>query len=211
MSLNHLAVKYLAKVSQEQTIKLVHISTDYVFNGENFRPYIESDKTNPKSIYGKSKLDGENALIDINPKDSIIIRTSWLYSGFGNNFVKTMLKLSKTKKELGVIFDQIGTPTYANDLAKAILDIIPNINNSKVEIYHFSNEGVASWFDFAKAIFELKNIDIELNPILTKDYPTPAKRPHYSILDKSKIKRDFNIKIPYWRDSLKKHLENRDE
>jgi len=206
---NHQAVKYLAEISKENDITLIHISTDYVFDGKNYRPYKENDKTNPQGIYGFTKLKGEESFINSGTK-GIIIRTSWVYSSFGNNFVKTMLRL-KEKKELGVVFDQIGTSTYARDLAKVILEIIDKnfnkLNAFKAEIFHFSNEGVCSWYDFAKAIFEIKDIDIKINPIETKDYPTPAKRPHYSVLNKSKIKKEFNIEIPYWRESLIKCLE----
>ena len=141
-------------------------------------------------------------MIKINPHNSIIIRTSWVYSSFGNNFVKTMLRLGKEKDELGVIFDQIGSPTYARDLAQTILDILPNIKNDKVAIYNYSNEGVLSWYDFAKDIMRMAKIDCSINPIETFQYPTPAKRPHYSLLNKSKIKNDFGVEIPYWKDSL---------
>ena len=199
---NRKAVKKLALVSQELNIKLVHISTDYVFDGRNFKPYCEEFQTNPQGIYGKTKLDGENEMRDINPKNSIIIRTSWVYSSFGNNFVKTMLRLGKEKESLGVIFDQVGTPTYARDLAKTILDILPKIENQKVEIYNYSNEGVLSWYDFAKEIMKMAKLNCKINPIETFQYPTPAKRPHFSLLNKSKIKNTFNIEIPYWKDSL---------
>ena len=200
--INRKAVKKLALVSQELNIKLIHISTDYVFDGKNFKPYCEEFQTNPQSIYGKTKLDGENEMRDINPKNSIIIRTSWIYSYYGNNFVKTMLRLGKEKEELGVIFDQIGTPTYAKDLAKTILDIVPQIENSKVEIYNYSNEGVLSWYDFAKEIMKMAKLNCKINPIETYQYPTPAKRPHFSLLNKNKIKSTFNIEIPYWKDGL---------
>ena len=199
---NRKAVKKLALISKELNIKLIHISTDYVFDGKNFKPYCEEFQTNPQGIYGKTKLDGENEMRDINPKDSIIIRTSWVYSSFRNNFVKTMLRLGKEKESLGVIFDQVGTPTYARDLAKAILDIIPQIKNKKVEIYNYSNEGVLSWYDFAKEIMRMAKLNCKVNPIETFQYPTPAKRPHYSLLNKSKIKSTFNVEIPYWKDSL---------
>ena len=205
--INHLAVKSLAEMSKEKNIKLIHISTDYVFDGKNYKPYKEDDKTNPNGIYGKTKLAGEVGLQEINPKNSIIIRTSWVYSSFGANFVKTMLRLGKEKESLGVIFDQVGTPTYARDLAKAILDILPNIKNEAVEIYNYSNEGVLSWYDFAKEIMNLANLKCNVNPIETKEYPTPAKRPHYSLLNKSKIKKEFNITIPYWKDSLEECLK----
>ncbi|MGE0051894.1 MAG: dTDP-4-dehydrorhamnose reductase [Arcobacter sp.] len=200
--INRKAVKKLALISKELNIKLIHISTDYVFDGKNFKPYCEEFQTNPQSIYGKTKLDGENEMRDINPKNSIIIRTSWVYSYYGNNFVKTMLRLGKEREELGVIFDQIGTPTYAKDLAKTILDIVPQIDNQKVEIYNYSNEGVLSWYDFAKEIMKMAKLNCKINPIETYQYPTPAKRPHYSLLNKNKIKSTFNIEIPYWKDGL---------
>ncbi len=199
---NRKAVKKLSIVAKELNIKLIHISTDYVFDGKNFKPYVEEFQTNPQSVYGKTKLDGENELLDINPLNSIIIRTSWVYSYYGNNFVKTMLRLGKEKEELGVIFDQVGTPTYAKHLAQTILDIIPQIQNSKVEIYNYSNEGVLSWYDFAKEIMKMAKLNCKINPIETYQYPTPAKRPHFSLLNKSKIKQKFNIEIPYWKDGL---------
>lgn len=216
--INRKAVKKLAKLSKKYDIKLIHISTDYVFDGKAFKPYCEEFQTKPNSVYGKTKLYGENEMININPHNSIIIRTSWVYSNFGNNFVKTMLKLGKDRDELAVIFDQVGTPTYAKDLAIAILDILPQIKNDKVSIYNYSNEGVLSWYDFAKEIMKMSKIDCKINPIETYEYlalnadapvpkgkvgrPTPAARPHYSLLNKSKIKKDFNIAIPYWKDSL---------
>jgi len=216
---NHIAVKNLAQISKNNNIKLIHISTDYVFNGKAHMPYTEDDKTNPNGVYGKTKLAGENAMIEINPLNSIIIRTSWVYSSFEANFVKTMLRLGKDRDELGVIFDQVGTPTYARDLAKTILDIIPKLDSrvkpendenrhseldseSKVQIYNYSNEGVLSWYDFAKEIMRMAKLECTINPIETKEYPTPASRPHYSLLNKSKIKKEFNITIPFWKDSL---------
>jgi dTDP-4-dehydrorhamnose reductase len=199
---NRKAVKKLAKVSKEKNIKLIHVSTDYVFNGKAYKPYCEEFKTNPISVYGKTKLDGELEMIKINPYNSIIIRTSWLYSSFGNNFVKKILKLGEVNDELGVVFDQIGTPTYSSDLARTILDIIPKINNEKVTIYHYSNEGVLSWYDFAKEIISKANLNCKINPIETFQYPTPALRPYYSLLNKSKIKKEFGIDIPHWKDSL---------
>ena len=205
--INHQAVKYLAQVSKDKNLKLIHISTDYVFDGKNYMPYTETDITNPNGVYGQTKLNGEKAMQMINPNNSIIIRTSWVYSSYGANFVKTMLRLGKEKEELGVIFDQIGTPTYARDLAKTILDILPNIHNDKVEIYNYSNEGVASWYDFSKEIMKMAKIDCTINPIETFQYPTPAKRPHYSLLNKAKIKKEFNLSIPYWKDSLKECLK----
>ncbi len=199
---NHKAVMYMAKVSKDRGIKFIHVSTDYVFDGKNYKPYVEDDKPNPQSVYGKTKLDGEKALFEISPKNSIIIRTSWVYSSYGNNFVKTMLKLGKERDELGVIYDQIGTPTYARDLAKAILQIIPKIQNSKLKIYHYSNEGVLSWYDFAKEIMKMAKLECKINPLESFEYPTPAPRPYFSILNKAKIKKEFDITVPYWKDSL---------
>lgn len=205
--INHQAVKYLASVAKEKNIKLIHISTDYVFNGTNYRPYLETDATNPQSIYGKTKLLGENALLHVKLPNSIIIRTSWVYSSYGANFVKTMLRLGKEKDALGVIYDQVGTPTYAKDLAKAILDILPLISTTQTEIYHYSNEGVCSWYDFAKEIMKMAKLTCKVNPIETAQYPTPAKRPHYSLLNKTKIKNDYTVDIPYWKDSLDECLK----
>lgn len=206
--INHNAVQHLAEVSKEKSIKLIHISTDYVFDGKNYKPYKEEDCTNPQSVYGQTKLDGEKAMIEINPTNSIIIRTSWVYSSFGNNFVKTMLKLGRQKEELGVIFDQVGTPTYAKDLAKTIINIIPKLQNTQVELYHYTNEGVLSWYDFAKEIMKMAKLPCKINPIETYQYPTPALRPHYSVLNKSKIKNEFNIIIPYWKDGLDECLRS---
>lgn len=171
-------------------------------------PYIETDKTDPQSIYGQTKFKGEQALLKINPEHTIIIRTSWVYSAYGHNFVKTMRRLGKERDEIGVIYDQIGTPTYAKDLAKAIIKIIPMLNNQQVEIYHYSNEGVCSWYDFAKVIFEHENITCQVRPIETKAYPTPAKRPHNSLLNKTKIKKTYGLYIPYWKDSLTECLND---
>jgi dTDP-4-dehydrorhamnose reductase len=199
---NSLASKNLAELAKLYECKFVHISTDYVFDGTNSMPYVETDIPNPKSIYGSSKLHGELSIKKVNPANTIIIRTSWVYSTFGNNFVKTMIRLGSERDTLNVISDQVGTPTNAKDLAIAILTIIPEIKNTNVALFHYSNEGVCSWYDFAKAIFEFKNIKCKVNPIPTKMYPTPAKRPNYSLLDKSKIKETFNIQIPYWKDSL---------
>lgn len=201
-TINHRFVSMLAKIAKRDNAKLIHISTDYVFDGKNNRPYIESDPTNPQGVYGQTKRDGENAILAVSPENTIIIRTSWVYSSFGNNFVKTMLRLGKERESLGVIFDQVGTPTYARDLARTILEILPEMNNSKPEIYHYSNEGVASWYDFAKAIFEISGVECLVDPITTDQYPTPATRPHFSLLNKNKIKSEYNINIPYWRDSL---------
>jgi dTDP-4-dehydrorhamnose reductase len=200
--INHQAVKYLAEVSLKKNLKLIHISTDYVFDGSNFRPYVETDMTQPNGVYGQTKLDGEKVMQEINPKNSIIIRTSWVYSSFGANFVKTMLRLGKERNTLGIIFDQVGTPTYARDLAGTILRILPQINNKKVEIYNYSNEGVLSWYDFSKEIMRIAKIECIINPIETKSYPTQSKRPYYSLLNKAKIKEKFSLEIPFWKDSL---------
>ena len=187
--------------------KLIHISTDYVFDGNSFLPYQESDEVNPIGMYGNTKRRGELAVIN-SDIDAIVIRTSWLYSAYGNNFVKTMLRLGNERAELGVIFDQVGTPTNASDLAKVCLDILSIKTSEKISdkgnIYHFSNEGVASWYDFAVAIMDIGEVDCKVKPIETKEYPTPAKRPCFSVLNKSKIKKDFEIVIPFWRDSLRK-------
>ena len=205
-AVNHIAVKYLAEVSKDKGIKLIHVSTDYVFDGKNYKPYKEDDVTNPPSVYGITKLAGENALLEITPKNSIIIRTAWVYSSFGANFVKTMLKYGKERDELKVIYDQVGTPTYARDLAQAILDILPKLNNEKPEIYHYSNEGVLSWYDFAKEIMKMAKVECKIIPIETYEYPLPAPRPHFSLLNKSKIKKTFNLTIPFWKDSLSECL-----
>ena len=185
--------------------KLIHISTDYVFDGNHSQPYKESDPVSPVGVYGQTKRAGELAALN-GSIDAIVIRTSWLYSVYGNNFVKTMLRLGNEKKSIQVVSDQRGTPTFAKDLAKTCLDILSNTGSTNISkkgsLYHYSNEGVASWYDFATAIMELGSLDCKVRPIETKDYSTPAKRPHYSVLNKTKIKTDFNIEIPYWRDSL---------
>ena len=207
---NSMGVANLVSALQTVNGKLIHISTDYVFDGNHFLPYKESDPVSPIGVYGETKRAGELAVIN-SDIDSIVIRTSWLYSSYGNNFVKTMLRLGNEKENLGVIFDQVGTPTYARDLAKTCLDILcgdSSVNISKNgNLYHFSNEGVTSWYDFAISIMELGGANCKVKPIQTKDYPTLAKRPQYSVLNKSKIKTDFKIEIPYWRDSLKDCIE----
>ena len=205
-AINHLAVKNLAKIAKQNKIKLIHISTDYVFDGTNKKPYVETDKPNPQSIYGKTKLEGELAIQKIKPVNSVIIRTSWVYSKYGNNFVKTMLRLAETKDEISVVSDQIGSPTSAADLAKAILSILPKIKNKSPEIYHYSNEGVCSWYDFATAIFEITNTQILVKAIDTFQYPRPAKRPQVSLLNKKKIKAVYGLKIESWYLSLIKTL-----
>ena len=208
--INALAPKILANHAKKADAKFIHISTDYVFDGDTFTPYSEESKVNPKSVYGETKLLGEQNCLNQNAQ-SVIIRTSWLYSGFGNNFVKTMLRLGKERGQLNVVFDQVGTPTYAADLADAIISIIGLSEKNKEKfvpgIYHYSNEGVASWYDFAKAIFEISGVKCNVSPVLSDQFPTPAKRPGYSVLNKSKIKNTFDLNIPYWRDSLKNCLD----
>ena len=198
--LNADAVGYLAEAAEANGAEFIQISTDYVFDGTAHIPYLETEPTCPNSVYGNTKLAGEqNALTRCTR--SMVIRTAWLYSTFGNNFVKTMIRLGKERDSLGVIFDQIGTPTYARDLARAIFAAI---RQGVVQgVYHFSNEGVCSWYDFTKAIHRLAGITIcHVKPLHTSEYPTKAKRPHYSVLDKTKIKETYHIEIPYWMDSL---------
>jgi len=203
---NYLAVKQLAEITNKQQAKLMHISTDYVFDGESERPYIETDETNPINIYGKTKLAGEKAIQAIMPTNAIIIRASWVYSEYGNNFVDTMLRLGKERGELSVVNDQIGSPTYATDLAKIILKIINNKNyqakDQATEIYHYSNKGKISWYEFAKEIFELADIHCAVKPITTKQYPTPAKRPKNTLMNKAKIAKTFSVGISNWKESL---------
>ena len=186
--------------------KLIHISTDYVFDGNHYLPYKESDPVSPIGVYGETKRAGELQVFN-SDLDSIVIRTSWLYSSYGKNFMKTMLDLGTVKENLGVIYDQVGTPTYARDLAKTCLDILSgdsSLNISKNgNLYNYSNEGVSSWYDFAISVMELAGKKCKVSPIQTSEYPTAAKRPHFSLLNKSKIKKDFKIEIPHWRDSLK--------
>ena len=207
---NSIGVSNLVNVLEKVNGKLIHISTDYVFDGNQYMPYRESDSVRPIGVYGETKREGDLAVIN-STLDAIIIRTSWLYSSYGNNFVKTMLRLGNEKENLGVIFDQVGTPTYARDLAKTCLEILTGMDSVKISkngnLYHYSNEGVASWYDFAISIMELGGENCKVKPIQTKDYPTLAKRPQYSVLNKSEIKTDFKIEIPYWRDSLKDCIE----
>ena len=200
--INHLAVKNLSEVCAENKLMLIHISTDYVYDGTKNTPYVESDPTTPLGIYGRTKLDGENAVIH-SGCDYLIIRTSWLYSSFGNNFVKTMRRLTAEKESLKVVFDQVGTPTYAGDLAKTILDII---DSEKIDgnsgIYHFSNEGVCSWYDFAIEIRDLFKNECDIQPCHSDEFPSKVTRPNFSVLDKTKIKETFDLKIPHWKTSL---------
>jgi dTDP-4-dehydrorhamnose reductase len=202
---NSEGVLNLANALKKVDGKLIHISTDYVFDGNHSQPYKESDPVSPIGVYGQTKRAGELAVLN-GSIDAIVIRTSWLYSVYGNNFVKTMLRLGNEKKSIQVVSGQKGTPTYAKDLAKTCLDILSDASSTnlskKGSLYHYSNEGVTSWYDFSVAIMELGNIDCKVIPIETKDYPTQARRPLYSVLDKSKIKSDFKVTIPHWRDSL---------
>ena len=204
--INSFGVSNLVNALKTVNGKLIHISSDYVFDGMHSSPYKESDPTNPIGVYGKTKRDGEIYVINSNI-DAIVIRTSWLYSYYGNNFVKKILSLESSKKELRVVFDQIGTPTYAKDLAKICLDILCGNPLKDISengrLYHYSNEGEISWFDFAITIVKLGKVNCKVLPVLSKDYFTKIKRPYYSVLDKRKIKNDFNIEIPYWKDSLK--------
>ena len=208
---NHLGVKQLAQIANKQKAKLIHISTDYVFDGESDEPYLESNITNPINTYGKTKLAGEQAVLVAMQYGAIIIRTSWVYSEYGHNFVDTMLRLGKERDELNVVSDQIGSPTYAGDLAMAILHIIQTevfLNSSQeTQIYHYSNEGICSWFDFAKEIFAFANIQCTISPIITEQYPTPAQRPTNTLMDKDKISQTFGVNIPYWKESLKTCIE----
>jgi dTDP-4-dehydrorhamnose reductase len=200
---NHLAVKQLAQIAKNQQAKLIHISTDYVFDGESDKPYIETDKTNPINIYGKTKLAGEKALQAVMTTNAIIIRTSWVYSEYGNNFVKAMLRLGKERDELSVVSDQIGSPTYATDLAEVILKIIDSKEfrkaNQTTQIYHYSNDGEISWYDFTKEIFKLAKIDCKVSPITTEQYPTPAKRPKNTLMNKDKIAKAFSADTSDWK------------
>lgn len=186
--------------------KIIHISTDYVFDGRGYKPYDPSDTPNPLSIYGKTKRAGEDAVLQ-NARIAVVIRTAWLYSVTGNNFVKTMRRLGAEKENLNVVADQIGTPTFAGDLASAIVSILPQLSENTKGIYHYTNEGVCSWYDFACKIMELSGLNCSVNPIPSSAYPTRATRPFYSVLDKSKIKQTFNIKIQHWEEGLKQCIK----
>lgn len=201
--INGAASGILAAACARNGVKYIHISTDFVFDGTNHRPYTEDDAVAPLGVYGASKLQGEQLALEANP-NSLVFRTSWLYSTYGNNFVKTMRRFGAERSSLNVIFDQVGTPTYARDLAQLILDAIDNGKARNLSgIFHYSNEGVASWYDFATSVMELSGLACKVNPINTFEYPTPAKRPHYSVLDKRKLKEAFGVAIPNWRNSLK--------
>ncbi len=205
-AINADAVGYLAVACKRYNSKLIHISTDYVFDGEKENGYLEDDVTGPINIYGSSKLSGEHLALDKNPQ-TIVIRTSWVYSYFGKNFVKTMMKLMQEKPEINVVSDQIGKPTYAADLAGAIFKIIFSSTEFVPGMYHYSNKGVISWYDFALAINEIGNYNCKVNPIPSSAYPVPAKRPHYSVLITDKIESVYGIEIPQWKDSLKKCMQ----
>ena len=200
--INRDAVKNLAEAAREYKLDIIHVSTDYVFDGKSYLPYTEVMPVNPSSVYGKSKLEGERILMEICP-EAVIVRTSWLYSSFGNNFVKTMLRLGQERDMLNVIFDQVGTPTYAADLAVALLSILA-AGKPAGGIYHYSNEGVCSWYDFTRSIHQLAGISCDLVPIESKEYPVRTPRPHFSVLNKAKIKQTYGIEIPHWEDSLEK-------
>jgi len=205
--INHLAVKQLASIASNQQARLIHISTDYVFDGESDKPYIETDIPNPVNVYGRTKLAGEKVLQAVMPINALIIRTSWLYSEYGNNFVKTMLRLVKERDELSVVSDQIGSPTYATDLADVILEIIKNKefrgSDQTTQIYQFSNEGRISWYGFAQEIFKIEKIECKVNPVSSQQYAAPAKRPKNTLMNNDKIFKLFNIKISNWKSSLK--------
>ena len=210
--INHLAVKKIAEIAQSNNIKLIHISTDFVFDGFKSQPYLESDTADPLNTYGKTKLAGENAVISIMKFNAIIIRTSWVYSEYGNNFVDTILKLVKNGNELNVVSDQIGTPTYASDLGLAILNIIRsekfNRNEQESQIYHYSNKGFCNWYDFAKEIIKILGSNCILNSIKTEDYLTTANRPRSTVMSTDKISQEFGLKINFWKDSLKVCMKN---
>ena len=200
--INETGAGYLAEASDKIGAKFVHVSTDFIFDGTHSTPILEDDKPGPLSVYGASKLAGELAVLKANP-DCLMFRTSWVYSSFGGNFVKTMLRLCIERENLSVIFDQIGTPTYARDLAQVILGTLDKAIDKKISgVYNYSNEGVASWFDFAIAIRDIAGLKTKIAPIETTQYPTPATRPKYSVLNKKKVKDTFGIEIPYWRESL---------
>jgi len=204
--INATAVGYLAKACNKADATLIHVSTDYVYDGQACKPYSEDHPTAPVSVYGRSKLSGEEAALTV-PK-SVVIRTSWLYSSFGNNFVKTMLRLGKERETLNVVFDQVGTPTYAADLAQTIMKIVKTseLNHLKTGIFNYSNEGVCSWYDFAHEIMQQARLKCVVKPIETKDYPLPAPRPYYGVLNKVRIKTEYGMEIPHWKDSLNRCL-----
>ncbi len=209
--INRDAVACLARAARKYRAKVVHVSTDYVFDGTSCIPYRETDRTNPRSVYGSTKRDGEEALLGICP-DAVVVRTAWLYSEYGNNFVKTMLRLGSEREELRVVSDQVGSPTYAADLATALLAILEQDGQGRHQpgIYHFTDEGVCSWYDFAVKIIGLAGLKARVLPVASEEYPTKAVRPHFSVLDKRKIKSAYGLAIPHWEESLRKCMENMD-
>ncbi len=208
MDVNAVGVRNLALASAKTKTFLVHFSTDYLFDGQKSVPYTEDDIPDPKTAYGKSKLAGEKEIF-LNLERGLILRTSWLYSAFGNNFVKTILNKCKEKQDLKVVYDQVGSPTYAYDFAHATLTILPKIFKMPegISVYNYSNEGVASWYDIAIAIADIKKLQCKIEPVLSNHFPSKAERPHYSLLNKEKIKNDFNLNIPHWRRSLNRCLK----
>lgn len=207
--INRDAVANLAVAAKRCEAKMLHVSTDYVFDGTACVPYQETDTTNPQSVYGSTKRAGEKALLEI-CTDAVIVRTAWLYSEYGNNFVKTMLRLGSEHEEIRVVFDQVGSPTYATDLALALLTILEQAEQGQYQpgIYHFTDEGVCSWYDFTVKIIQLAGLQARVLPIESKDYPTKAVRPHFSVLNKQKIKSSYGLVIPHWEESLRKCMEN---
>jgi dTDP-4-dehydrorhamnose reductase len=209
MMINSTAVRNISEAIKEKECRLIHISSDYVFDGSSNVPYDEVSSTNPLSAYGRSKLEGEKKALVHNR--SMVIRTSWLYSSFGSNFVKTILNKAREKKSLEVVFDQTGSPTYAADLAETIMDIVSGVIRNRIAfyagIYHYSNEGVCSWYDIAQEAIKEAGVQCKIIPILSKDYHQDARRPQYSVLNKTRIKETYNIEIPHWRSSLKKCIE----
>ncbi|GFR97568.1 dTDP-4-dehydrorhamnose reductase [Elysia marginata] len=199
------AVELLANISKERDIKLIHFSTDYVFDGIQSHPYTENDQPNPQSVYGQTKLEGENAIRKVAPQRAAIIRTSWLYSSYGQNFIKTILKLAKERGHLQVVSDQLGAPTYAADLAECTLTLLPHIARG-VEVFHYANSGSTSWYNYTQKAVKIARLNCQIEPILTKDYPTVAPRPAYSLLDTSKIRKRLGIAVPRWEESLLKCL-----
>ncbi len=209
--INHYAVAELAEIAKQQGAQLIQISTDYVFDGKHSKPYQPKDQTAPQNIYGISKRNGEKALQIVAPKGAIV-RTSWLYSEFGGNFIKTMLRLGSEREQISVVADQVGSPTYATDLAEALLVLVEQEQGKEEQktslpIFHFANQGVASWYDLAHSIFQICNINCKIKPITTEQYPTAAERPHYSVLDARAIQQQTGIEIPYWRDGLERCLK----
>ncbi len=205
--INIAGVQNIARACEENDALLVHISSDYVYHNSVNRPLLETDPTEPKGIYARTKLDGDRCATSFNSK-TVVLRVSWLYSSFGNNFVKTMIRLGESRDALSIVYDQIGTPTYAGDVALTIFDVIRKYEKGDASygVFNFSNEGVTTWYDFASEIFRLQGISCNVSPILSKDYPTAAERPHFSVMDKSKVKNAYGISIPHWRDSLEECL-----